>query len=154
VHQAQDKAPNLAYFCVSVTEEDFRSVDNTEFDPTAVLLLHFFGRLNSDQIYSPGVSDIHVEKESSKLSSHRARVRVRVRVSLRLAVYRQSVRLGAKLLVTHDQRLFLQLKRCFHNPYITSSLTRRCVKIFIQSSSSYIQSSQTWRFLYIENRMY
>jgi hypothetical protein len=31
------------------------------------------------------------------------RVRVRVRVTLRLAVYRQSVRLGAKPLKTHDQ---------------------------------------------------
>jgi hypothetical protein len=33
-------------------------------------------------------------------------VRVRVRVTLRLAVYRQSVRLGAKPLETHDQIFF------------------------------------------------
>jgi hypothetical protein len=32
--------------------------------------------------------------------------RVRVRVTLRLAVYRQSVRLGAKPLETYDQYLF------------------------------------------------
>jgi hypothetical protein len=35
------------------------------------------------------------------------RVRVKVRVTLRLAVYRQSIRLGAKPLVTHGQNFFL-----------------------------------------------
>jgi hypothetical protein len=35
------------------------------------------------------------------------RVRVRVRVTLRLAVYRQSVRLGAKPPEVHDQRFIL-----------------------------------------------
>jgi hypothetical protein len=33
-------------------------------------------------------------------------IRVRVRVTLRLAVYRRSVRLGAKPLEAHDQRFF------------------------------------------------
>jgi hypothetical protein len=41
-------------------------------------------------------------------------VTVRVRVTLRLAVYRQSFRLGAKSLETHDQRFFLQLNPCGH----------------------------------------
>jgi hypothetical protein len=45
------------------------------------------------------------------------------RVTLRLAVYRQSVCLGDKPLETHDQHFF-QLNTCFHNPYVTSSLTR------------------------------
>jgi hypothetical protein len=53
-----------------------------------------------------------------------SRVRVRVRVTLRLAVYCQSVRLGAKPLETHDQSFVFQLNTCYHSPYITSSLTR------------------------------
>jgi hypothetical protein len=48
-------------------------------------------------------------------------VRVRVRVTLRLAVYRQSVRLGAKPLETHSQIFVFQLNTCGHNPYVTSS---------------------------------
>jgi hypothetical protein len=38
--------------------------------------------------------------------SYRTYVKVRVRVPLRLAVYRQSVRLGAEPLETHDQSFF------------------------------------------------
>jgi hypothetical protein len=49
--------------------------------------------------------------------------KVRVSVTLRLAVYRQSVHLGAKPLDTHDQYLF-QLNTCSYSPCITSSLTR------------------------------
>jgi hypothetical protein len=45
-----------------------------------------------------------------------------VRVTLRLAVYRQSVRLGAKPLETHGQMIF-QLNTCGHSPYATSALT-------------------------------
>jgi hypothetical protein len=45
------------------------------------------------------------------------------RLTLRLAVYSQSVRLGDKLLETHDHRLF-QLNPCDHTPHVTSSLTR------------------------------
>jgi hypothetical protein len=48
---------------------------------------------------------------------------VRVRVTLRLAVYRQSVPLGAKPLETHGTEFF-QLNPCGHSPYVTSSLTR------------------------------
>jgi hypothetical protein len=40
-----------------------------------------------------------------------------------LAVYRQSVRSGAKPLETHDH-YFFQLNTCCYNPYVTSSLTR------------------------------
>jgi hypothetical protein len=51
----------------------------------------------------------------------------RVRVTLRLAVCRQSVRLGPKPFETHDQRFFyFQLNPCCHSPYIASSLTRGC----------------------------
>jgi hypothetical protein len=57
------------------------------------------------------------------LNSHS---RVRVRVSLRLAVYSQSVHLGAKPLETHDQ-YFFQLNTCGYSPYITFSLTRSWV---------------------------
>jgi hypothetical protein len=56
----------------------------------------------------------------------RVSVRVRVRVTLRLAVYRQSVRLGAEPLETQSQIFFSQLHTCDHSPYIraTFSLTR------------------------------
>jgi hypothetical protein len=54
----------------------------------------------------------------------RVRVRVRVRVTLRLAVYRQSVRLGAEPLETHGQNLFSQLNSCGYSYYITCSLMR------------------------------
>jgi hypothetical protein len=45
------------------------------------------------------------------------------RDSLRVAVYRQSVRLGAKSLEDHDKR-FLQVNPCGSSPSVTSSLTR------------------------------
>jgi hypothetical protein len=54
---------------------------------------------------------------------------VRVRATLRLAVYRQSVRLSAKPLEVHDQIyiFLLQLNPCCRNPYGTSTLTRGLV---------------------------
>jgi hypothetical protein len=53
---------------------------------------------------------------------------LRVRVTLRLAIYRQSVRLDAKPLVTHGQNLFIfQPNTCGNDPYVASSLTRRWV---------------------------
>jgi hypothetical protein len=50
--------------------------------------------------------------------------RVGVKVTLRLAVYRQTVRLGDKPLEVHGQISFFQLDTCGHSPYVTSSLTR------------------------------
>jgi hypothetical protein len=51
-----------------------------------------------------------------------------IRVTLRLAVCRQSVRLGDKPLETHDHRsFFFQLGPCGNSPYVISSLTRRWV---------------------------
>jgi hypothetical protein len=50
--------------------------------------------------------------------------RVRVEVTLRLAVYRQSVRLGVKSLETRHQYFMFQLNTCGYSPYVTSSLTR------------------------------
>jgi hypothetical protein len=46
-----------------------------------------------------------------------------LRVTLRLAVYRQSIRLGAKPLQTHDQ-YFFHLNTCGYSPYVTSSLMK------------------------------
>jgi hypothetical protein len=47
-------------------------------------------------------------------------------VTLRLAVYRQLVRLDAKLLEAQDQTFFfLQQSPSSHSPYITSSLMNR-----------------------------
>jgi hypothetical protein len=62
-------------------------------------------------------------------ANHHWTTNVRVRVTLRLAVYRQSVRLGARPLETHDQRFPPppQLNSCGNSPYVTSSLTRRWV---------------------------
>jgi hypothetical protein len=51
----------------------------------------------------------------------------KITVTLRLAVYRQSVRLGDKPLEAHGQRFILQLNPCGHSPYVTSSLTRGSV---------------------------
>jgi hypothetical protein len=58
---------------------------------------------------------------------HCTLIEVKVRVTLRLAVYRQSVRLGVKPLETHDQTFFFQLNSCGNSSYVTSSLTRRWV---------------------------
>jgi hypothetical protein len=55
------------------------------------------------------------------VSPFQLRILVRVRVTLRLAVYRQLVRLGGKPLETHDQQLSLQLNSCFHRPYVILS---------------------------------
>jgi hypothetical protein len=52
-------------------------------------------------------------------------VKVKVKCTLLLAVYRQSVRVGARPLETHDQRFFFQLNSCGNSPYVTSYLTRR-----------------------------
>jgi hypothetical protein len=52
-------------------------------------------------------------------------VKAKVRVTLRLAVYRQSIRLDARPLETRDQRFLFQLNSCGNSPYVTSSLTRR-----------------------------
>jgi hypothetical protein len=48
----------------------------------------------------------------------------RFRVTLRLAVYRQSVRLGDKFLETHEQNFIFQLNTCGYSSYVTFSLTR------------------------------
>jgi hypothetical protein len=53
--------------------------------------------------------------------------KVKVIVTLRLAVYRQLVRIGVKPLETHDQNFFFQLNSCGNSPYVASSLTRRWV---------------------------
>jgi hypothetical protein len=52
-------------------------------------------------------------------------LKIKVRVTLRLAVYRQSVSLGAKPLDTQDQRFFFNLNPRGHGPYVVSSVRRR-----------------------------
>jgi hypothetical protein len=56
-------------------------------------------------------------------------IQFKVKVSLRLAVYRQSICLGVKLLETHDQNFFFSPPTNPYDisPYVTSSLTRRWV---------------------------
>jgi hypothetical protein len=48
---------------------------------------------------------------------------LRVRVNLRLAVFRQSVRLGGNSLDTTTNFIF-EMNTCGYSPYVTSSLTR------------------------------
>jgi hypothetical protein len=66
---------------------------------------------------------------ASHFAQLQLRFKAKVRVTLWLAVYRQSVRLGDKLLETHDHRFFFQLNHCCYSSYETSSLTRRRVCI-------------------------
>jgi hypothetical protein len=49
--------------------------------------------------------------------------RIKVKVTLRLAVYCQSFRLGAKPLEDHEQNSFFQLNPCRHSPYVTFCVT-------------------------------
>jgi hypothetical protein len=69
-------------------------------------------------------SSHHLRLLPQKTPSILLRVRVRVRVTLRLPVYRQSFRLSAKPLETHDQYFIFELNICCYNPHVTSSLTR------------------------------
>jgi hypothetical protein len=62
-----------------------------------------------------------------------------LRVPLRPAVYRQSVRIRDNPLETNDLHFF-QLNTCGHNPYVTSSLTRRWVCVYHCRWSSPVQS--------------
>jgi hypothetical protein len=70
----------------------------------------------------------------------------RVRVTLRLALYRQSVRLGDKPLETHDQQFFFQVNTCCYSPNVTSSLTRGWVcrlQLFLVLASTVILRSES-----------
>jgi hypothetical protein len=58
------------------------------------------------------------------VSTTRILSRVRVTVTLRLAVYRQSVRLGDKPSRPTTRIFILQLNTCGYSPYVTSSLMR------------------------------
>jgi hypothetical protein len=72
--------------------------------------------------------------------------RFRVRVTLRVAVYRQSVHLGAEPLETHGQNVFPQLKSCSHSPYITTFLTRGWVcylQLLLVLASAFILWSES-----------
>jgi hypothetical protein len=55
-------------------------------------------------------------------------LRVRVRLTLRLAVYRQSVRLGTKPLEDHEKKFYFQPNPCGHSPNVRSCLTRGWVR--------------------------
>jgi hypothetical protein len=57
------------------------------------------------------------------------RVRVRVRVTLRLVVYRQSLRLGAKILEDHDQQFFFATEPLWSYSLCNIFPTRRQVSL-------------------------
>jgi hypothetical protein len=64
-----------------------------------------------------------------------------VRVTLRLAVYGESVRLGAESLETQGQNFFSRMNTCGHSSYITYSLTRGWVchlQLLLALASSFI----------------
>jgi hypothetical protein len=70
----------------------------------------------------------------------------RVRVTLRLAVYRQLVRLGFKPLETYDQCLFFQQNTYGYTPYVTSSLMRGWVcrlQLLLTFASAVILGSES-----------
>jgi hypothetical protein len=56
----------------------------------------------------------------SNFNTLTVKIKVKVNVTLRLEVYRQSVRLGAKLLQNYDSNFFFQPNTC--GPYVTFSL--------------------------------
>jgi hypothetical protein len=56
--------------------------------------------------------------------SNRSLLTLTHRVTLRLAIYRQLVRLGAKPIEAHGQTFFLKLNPCSHSPYATFSPPR------------------------------
>jgi hypothetical protein len=73
-----------------------------------------------------------------------------VRVTLRLAVYRQAVRLGAEPLEIHGQNCFPQLINCGHILYVTSSKTRGWVsrlQFLLALASALILRSESAGFL-------
>jgi hypothetical protein len=74
--------------------------------------------------------------------------RVRVRVALRLAVYRQSVRLESRRQAPWDSlpAILFSTNICFHSPYITSSLTKGWVcslKLLLGLASAVILRSES-----------
>jgi hypothetical protein len=84
---------------------------------------------------------------SHSISSQPTQSHLRIKVTLRLEVYRQSARLRAKPLETHDQCFFFLLNTCGYSPYVTLSLTRewicRLQLLLILASASRIQVSRT-----------
>jgi hypothetical protein len=78
--------------------------------------------------------------------------KVRVRITLRLAVYHQSVHLGADLLETQGQNFFSQLNTCCHSPYITSCLMRGWVchlQLLLAPASAFILGSMPRNHVYL-----
>jgi hypothetical protein len=54
------KFKTYASFHISVTEEDFPSINNTGVWPNGCFIAPFYERLNPEQIYSPVASDVPV----------------------------------------------------------------------------------------------
>jgi hypothetical protein len=95
-------------------------------------------------IYESLTSELRITnaEDDSRLKNH---FRIRVGVTLRLAVYRQSVHLGAEPLETHGQNFFSQLNTCSHSPYITCSLTTGSVchlQLLLALASAFILGSE------------
>jgi hypothetical protein len=68
--------------------------------------------------------------------------RVRVRVTSRLAVYRQSVRLGAELLETHGQISFFQLRHLGWS--LLTSFGTDCTENSFQQFYCWVTSLSAW----------
>jgi hypothetical protein len=95
-------------------------------------------------IYERSISVLPFIKAYNCFNTHTHTVWIRV--TLRLAVYRQSVRLGVQPLETHGQNFFSQLNTCGHSLYITSSLTRGWVchlQLLLSLASAFILGSDS-----------
>jgi hypothetical protein len=75
--------------------------------------------LSSQQLNPRGYLTHQLTKQLTELTS--------VRVALWMAIYRKSVRLGAKPLRPTSSIFFFKLNLCGYSPYATSSLPRRWV---------------------------
>jgi hypothetical protein len=83
---------------------------------------HFF-TVTISYYRSQSILTAEISFRSASHSTTVCKVKIKVRVTLRLAVYRQSVRLGVRPLETHEQRYFFQLISCGNSPYVAPSLT-------------------------------
>jgi hypothetical protein len=120
-----------------VTENSsFRTIYKSSVSPSfayqimsILLILCFNGSLVTRTVVSSTAAKFepHIFRRSDFVSSYAVRrfaSQVKDKITLRLAVYRQSIRLGAEPLETHGQIFFSELNNLGHSSYITSQ-TRR-----------------------------
>jgi hypothetical protein len=103
-------------------------------------LLHFTNHYMTHYGFSSPSSPLLSQETPSILLSDRDRI------NLLLAVYRQSVRLGANPLRLTTSNFIFHLNTCGYNPYVTSSLTRGwicCLQLLLVLASAVILESES-----------